>query len=416
MNDSQKPSGPISFFAMTTQHDSVFRKDKHIRLGIRGLAAAGFILAGISFCGPSIAVSPSDGRESSLKKAYSKYFVVGTAIPSVWLNQLERQLLVENFGTLTPEMCMNICEAHTSEDRYDFANADALVNMALASGLTVNAQTLLYHYKCPDWFFVDGNQPASRELVLKRTRAHIAAVAGHFSGRVVSWDVVNEVIGGGKDYLRKTKWLECIGEDYIAEAFIAARQADPKAELYFNDYSIESQPRRDKALRLIRDLKKRGASIQGIGIQGHWIIDKVPYEDIEDAILAFHAEGLKVAITELDIDVVGRKKGGAEIAAREGTTYNPYIDGLPDEVQQRLADQYARLFALFLKHHDKISRVSFWGLHDGRTWLNSWPYTRINHPLFWDRTLQPKPALAAVLNLVQQAKQRDQPKTEGEGK
>lgn len=337
------------------------------------------------------------GEAGSLKDAFGKRFAMGAAIPGADLKDAEKALLFRHFTTVTPENCMKPQPLHPAEDRFNYAPADALVAMARANGLTVNAHTLVWHSQCPDWFFDDNGQPAGRDLVLQRMRTHIAAVAGHFAGQVASWDVVNEAIDDGRDYLRKSKWLTSIGEDFIAEAFIAARQADPKAKLYYNDYSNERGAKRDKTLRLIRDLKARKAPIDGVGIQGHWQLDGVPFKDIEEAIIAFHAEGLQVAITELDIDVVTRKTTGAETGAKEQGTSDPFANGLTPEVQQRLADQYAQLFRLFLKHRDKLARVTFWGLHDGRTWLNGWPRKRTNHPLLWDRALQPKPALSAVL-------------------
>ena len=339
-------------------------------------------------------------------KAFDGYFAIGAAIPGLGLNQAERQLLCKNFGTVTPENCMKPALVHPDENRFEFAEADALVDMAQANGLTVNGHVLVWHEQCPNWFFSDGDQVASRELVLKRMRAHIAAVAGHFAGKVKSWDVVNEAISDGEAYLRKTNWFISAGEDFIAEAFIAARAADPKAELFYNDFNIEQPRKRDKVLRLIRDLKQRGAPIQGIGIQGHWQLDRIPFQEIEDAIMAFRSKGMQVMITELDIDVVPRETVGAETGVRELDSADPFANGLTAALQQRLADQYARLFALFLKHRDKIPRVTFWGLHDGRSWLNAWPSKRTNHPLLWDRALQPKPALSAVRALVQEPTQK----------
>jgi endo-1,4-beta-xylanase len=142
--------------------------------------------------------------------------------------------------------------------------------------------------------------------------------------------------------------------------------------------------------------------ITGVGIQGHWSLDHLPLKAIEEAIIAFHAEGLTVAITELDIDVVTKSTMGADVNAREKGTNDPFVNGLPPEVQKRLAERYTQLFALLLKHSDKISRVTFWGLHDGRSWLNGWPRKRTNHPLLFDRSLQPKPALESVLELGKQ--------------
>ena len=356
-------------------------------------------------------------KEDTLRKAFHKSFAMGAAIPGAELNAAERRLLFANFNTVTPENCMKPLSLHPKEGRFRFAKADALVEMAHANGFSVNGHALLWHKQCPDWFFMEDGQQAGRERVLQRLRTHIATVAGHFAGKVQSWDVVNEAIDDKDEYLRKSKWLTSIGEDFIAEAFIVAHKADPKAELYYNDYSIERRPKRDKALRLIRDLKQRGAPIHGIGIQGHWALDSIPFQDIEDAILAFHSEGMKVAITELDIDVGKRKTDGADVGRLERVRADLFANGLPADVQQRLADQYAQLFALFLKHQDKITRVTFWGLHDGRSWLNGWPFQRTNHPLFWDRNLQAKPALSAVLALTsKKADKNPQPMAIGDSK
>lgn len=362
--------------------------------------AAGYVWAGEA-SRLSLVATEQKNQAASLARFFADAFVIGAAIPGAKINPEERKLLFTHFGAVTPENCMKPAKLHPSEDRFAFDKADALVAMARTNNLTINGHTLLWHQECPEWFFKNGDQDATREQVLARMRSHISAVVGHFAGKVKSWDVVNEAISDDTGYLRESQWLSLAGEDFIAEAFFAARKADPQAELYYNDYAIEKQPKRGKALRLIRDLKKRGAPLQGIGIQGHWQLDNIPFQDIEDAILAFHAEGLTVMITELDIDMVPRITTGAETTAQEQTGADPFSQGLPPEVQKRLADQYAQLFALFLKHRDKISRITFWGLHDGRSWLNKWPSKRTNHPLLWDRALQPKPALSAVMSLTQ---------------
>ena len=360
------------------------------------LACAGIALALSSSVKAKAAIAQPPKAET-LKEAFASRFAMGAAISGTDFNELERRVLFSNFTTVTPGNCMKPEPVHPAENRFEFAKADGLVEMARANGLTVNGHCLIWHSQCPNWFFVDGDKPAEGELVRKRMRDHIAAVAGHFAGKLASWDVVNEAIDDGPDYLRKTKWLNAMGPGYIADAFRAAHQADPKAELYYNDYNIERPEKRTKAVRLIRQLKAEKAPIQGIGIQGHWELDHIPFKDIEESILAFDAEGLKVMITELDIDVVKRKTSGGDAGAKEQQGSDPYSDGLPPEIQQRLADQYAKLFALFLKHSDKIARITFWGLHDGKSWLNNWPSKRTNHPLLWDRAVQPKPALAAVL-------------------
>jgi hypothetical protein len=159
---------------------------------------------------------------------------------------------------------------------------------------------LVWHQQCPDWFFKDGDQPASRERVLERLNKHVSTIVGRYKGRIKSWDVVNEAIDNDKtgNDLRKSPWFLATGGDYIAEAFRAARRADSEAILYYNDFDIEKPIKREKTLRLIRSLKARNVPLDGIGIQGHWSLDKIELKDIEAAILAFHAEGLRVSITQ----------------------------------------------------------------------------------------------------------------------
>jgi endo-1,4-beta-xylanase len=334
-----------------------------------------------------------------LRHACKDQFLIGTAVPP--LNHYhpgELRLLTKHFATVTPENCMKPMFLQPEEGRFDFATADSLVDQARSRGLTVNGHTLVWHSQTPDWFFCDGDKPAGRELLLARMRAHISAVAGHFAGKVASWDVVNEAIDDGGGDLRQSPWLTGIGPDFVAEAFIAAHKADPGAKLYYNDYGIETTGKMEKTLRLIRELKTRNAPIHGVGIQGHYQLDRIPFDQIAKAILAYHAEGLEVAITELDIDVATRSTDGADISQTESVGADRFANGLPDDVQTRLADQYAALFALYLKHRDKIKRVTFWGLHDGCSWLNHFPSERTNHPLLWDRKLQPKPAYFRVLD------------------
>jgi endo-1,4-beta-xylanase len=338
-----------------------------------------------------------DSGPATLKEAYGGMFAIGAAIPGPELNAAEQKILFHNFTNVTPENCMKPQPTEPEEGKFTFGQADALVAFAHDHGLKVNGHCLVWDEQCPDWFFSDNGKPAARDLVLKRMIDHITGEAKHFRGRVFSWDVVNEAISDGPEYLKPTRWEKSIGDDYIAQAFTAAAAADPNAELYYNDYSIERPEKRGKVIRLIRDLKKQNIRIDGVGIQGHWELDKIPYKDIEDAIVAFNKEGVKVMITELDIDMVSRSAGGADTSVHEQGGDDPYAKGCPPEVLQRQAEQYAKLFALFRKHADKITRVTFWGLDDGRSWENFWPRTRTNYPLLWGRDLKPKPALAAVL-------------------
>ena len=155
-------------------------------------------------------------------------------------------------------------------------------------------------------------------------------------------------------------------------------------------------------LRLVRSLLDQGTPVHAVGFQGHYQIDQVPFDDIDATLDAVRELGLKAVVSELDIDVVPRDRWWADDGAHrdELRTVNPYPDTLPPDVATRQAEQYAKLFKIFLKHRDVIDRVTFWNLHDGTSWLNSFPWPRTNHPLLFDRQRQPKPAFHAVLETL----------------
>lgn len=325
---------------------------------------------------------------AGLKDVYQKHFTMGVAIPSPRMSAGELELLKRNFSSITAENLMKPKYLQPAEGRFEFAKADEFVDFAKSHQLEVHGHTLVWHNQSPKWIFKDGDQPASRERVLERLKQHVTTVVGRYKGRIQSWDVVNEAIDNDKDDtdLRQSPWFLATGADYIAAAFRAARQADPGARLYYNDFDIEKPIKREKTLRLIRSLKAKDVPLDGIGIQGHWSLDKIDLKEIEAAILAFHAEGLRVSITELDMDVVTEKTG------------DPFAEKFPPGFSLKQAEQYAGLFRLFHKHADKIDRVTFWGLHDGQSWLNHSPRELTNHPLLWARDLSAKPAFQSVMN------------------
>jgi endo-1,4-beta-xylanase len=213
--------------------------------------------------------------------------------------------------------------------------------------------------------------------------------------------VVNEALN--KDgVLRDSPWRKIIGDDFIAKAFEFAHEADPQAELYYNDYALESEPKRLGAVALMKKLRAQGVKISGIGLQGHYSLDRPASGQLDETISAFEKLGLKVMITELDVNVLPSPSHllGADISERYRMSagLNPYTNGLPDSVQQELAQRYADLFAVFLKHRDSISRVTFWGVTDGDSWLNDWPVRgRMAYPLLFNREDRPKPCFQTVI-------------------
>ncbi|MDI1251280.1 MAG: endo-1,4-beta-xylanase [Lacunisphaera sp.] len=336
-----------------------------------------------------------------LKEAFARDFDMGVACASLAsLSPEERALIVREFKVITPGSHFKPDHTQPAEGRFTFEQADALVDFAQSNGLAVVGHTLAWHNQTPAWFFADGPNPASRELLLKRLRDHIHAVVGRYRGRVKGWDVVNEGLSDKSDeYLRPNKWQQMVGDDYIAQAFAFAQEADPGAELYFNDYGTEYPHKRAKLIRLVKELQARGIRIDGVGIQCHLQLDRIPFEELEQSIAAFHALGVKVMITELDLDLVERLVWGADTTQHEEpTATNLGWKVAPPELLQRQAEQYAQLFRIFRRQHAAVDRVTIWHLHDGKSFLNNWPVKgRTNHPLLFDRHLQPKPAFDAVL-------------------
>ena len=334
----------------------------------------------------------------SLRDAAPDGLLVGAAVQPRQLDDPEvAAMLARQYSTLTAENAMK----PLALSGLDFAEADRLADFAAENGQKLVGHTLLWHQSTPEGMFADADgNPLPREEALKNLEDYITAVAGHFRGRVLGWDVVNEAIGDGEDFLRDTPARRAIGDDYLVHAFRFAAAADPEAELYYNDFHIEKPEKRAKTLRLLADLKAAGVRVDAVGIQGHWSLDWPPTETIDEAIAAYRDAGYEVMITELDVDVLPREHdSGGDIDARENAGLNPYVDGLPDDVQARLADRYAGLFALFARHarEGTVTRVTLWGTHDGHSWLNDFPVRgRTNHALLFDRDLEAKPAFHAA--------------------
>jgi endo-1,4-beta-xylanase len=285
---------------------------------------------------------------------------------------------------------------HPAADRYAFDAQDRYVQFGVDRKMQVVGHTLVWHNQTPAWVFQgpDG-KPADRETLLARMRDHIHTVVGRYKGRIRGWDVVNEAIDEDGS-LRKAPWHDGIGDDYVAKAFAFAQEADPNAELYYNDYNLEKPAKRAGVIRLVKDLKARGLRIDGIGNQGHWQLETPAIDQIEQALIDLQSTGLKVMYSELDINLLPPAGRNADPAVA-----NPYAGGLPDEKQRQLAKRYADIFGVFLTHRDAVTRVTFWGLSDADSWLNR---GRMNYPLLWDRMRQPKPAFQAVVEALTRAR------------
>ena len=353
------------------------------------IAAAGFILLG-----PAAA-----HQDVALKDLMPKGMVVGVAINQRQFDGTDTaavDLITKQFNQISPENALKFQPTQPAADRYTFEAADRYVQFGVERHMQVVGHNLVWHSQTGAWVFqgVD-DKPADRETLLTRMRDHIRTVVSRYKGKIHGWDVVNEAIDEDGS-LRKSPWQVGIGDDYVAKAFEFAHQADPDAELYYNDFNLEKPAKRTGVIKLVKDLQARKLRIDGIGNQAHWRLDTPAIDEIDTALGELHATGLKVMYTELDINLLPNTARDADPAVA-----NPYANGLPDDVQQQLARRYADVFRVFLKHRDAVTRVTFWGLSDADSWLNR---GRMNYPLLWDRQRQPKPAFNAVVDTLRSAK------------
>jgi endo-1,4-beta-xylanase len=357
------------------------------------------------FFAAAVLLAPSLRAEPALKQVFKNDFLIGAALNPAQFgesNALDAALVRRQFNTISPENILKWEKVHPQSGQYDFTLADRYVAFGRTNGMFIVGHTLVWHSQTPEWVFQDDQgKPVSREVLLQRMHDHISTVVGRYQGKIGGWDVVNEALNDDGT-LRESPWMKIIGEDYIVKAFQFAHEADPQAELYYNDYLLEKKAKRTGAIALIKKLQAQGVPVTAVGIQGHYNFDFPSMDQLDATIGAFSKLGVKVMFTELDVDVLplAWEQGSADITRsfEQQKKLNPYPGGLPDSVQQKLAQRYADLFKVFLQHRHKIERVTFWGVTDGMSWLNDWPVRgRTNYPLLFDRQTQPKPAFDAVI-------------------
>jgi endo-1,4-beta-xylanase len=359
-------------------------------------------------CGQTPA--PSVAPAATLKDAFRGAFRVGAALNSDQFFERDARgaaLVKAQFNTITAENALKWEHVHPRPNTYDFAAPDQYVAFGEKNGMFLVGHTLVWHNQTPRWVFEDASgKPVGRDTLLARMRDHIQTVVGRYKGRIKGWDVVNEALDEDGT-LRRSPWLTIIGDDYIVKAFEYAHEADPAAELYYNDYSVENAAKRNGAVQLITKLKAQGVPVAAIGLQGHDKMDWPTPAQQDSTIVALAKLGVKVNITELDVDVlppaVQNRTADVSMRAQHDPRTNPYASGLPDSVQRALAARYASLFQVFLAHRDVIDRVTFWGVGDGDSWLNNWPVPgRVSYPLLFDRQDSPKLAFDAVIRTARQ--------------
>jgi GH35 family endo-1,4-beta-xylanase len=345
-------------------------------------------------------VGPAFGTQAatavpSLKDAYKNDFLIGTALDfrnANEFNAAELEIIKTQFNVITPENSMKPGSVHPQENTWNWTQPDALVKFCQDNNIKIIGHCLAWHQQTGNWFF----QNATKEVALARLKEHITTLLGRYKGKIMGWDVVNEAINDGgsaatanTENLRNSPWLSAVGPDYLTQAFKFAREADPNCELHYNDYNIESGPKHQSSLVLLKRLINDGAPINVVGIQGHWSVTGLnaqKLDQIDKAIENYKALKLKVAITELDVTMTG--SGGGQFGGGGGAGATA-----GEAAFNAQADAYSKLFQVFLKYKDVINRITFWGLNDRRSWRNG------QNPLIFDAQNQAKPALFAIANL-----------------
>ena len=328
-----------------------------------------------------------NGWAQGLKDAYKDYFMIGVAVNQRNVTNAEQQALIKReFNSMTCENDMKPEPTEPNEGQFNWENADRIANFCRANGIKLRGHCLMWHSQIGRWMTSDN---PTKEVFYQRMKNHIQAIVSRYKDVVYCWDVVNEAMTDDKnaeDPYRQSVMYKLCGDEFIAKAFQFAREADPKALLFYNDYN-ECDPVKSKRIfNMVKKMKDAGVPIDGIGMQGHYNIYGPTEKEVDDAITLYKTIVKHIHVTELDIRV-NEEMGGQLRFSREGVN-------VTDSVKQHLADQYARVFNVFRKHKDVVDCVTFWNLGDRDSWLGA-----ANYPLPFDSEYKPKMAYEYIKDM-----------------
>ena len=324
--------------------------------------------------------SGSWAQTQGLKDAYKKYFMIGVAVNGRNVTNPEQMALVkQEFNSITAENDMKPQPTEPEEGQFNWEAADRIANFARQNGIKLRGHCLMWHSQIGAWMTKEGT---TKEQFYQRMKNHIQAVVSRYKDVVYCWDVVNEAMTDDKnavDPYRQSAMYKLCGDEFIAKAFQFAREADPKALLFYNDYNECDPVKSQRIFNMVKAMKAAGVPIDGIGMQGHYNIYGPTEQEVDDAITLYKKIVKHIHVTELDIRA-NEEMGGALQFSRTGAN-------VTDSLKQHLADQYARVFRVFRKHKDVVDCVTFWNLGDRDSWLGA-----ANYPLPFDSEYKPKMA------------------------
>lgn len=304
-----------------------------------------------------------------LCKVFEPYFKIGAAVSSVTV-KTHAELLKQHFNLVVCENEMKLGELVDDNGVYDFSKADSIYNFARENGMEVHGHNFVWHWQSRDFLFL-----GSREDTLQKLGEHMKKVAERYPD-ITTFDVLNEAIDDKHGlYLRETKWLEKLGEEYIRDVFALARKINPKWKLIYNDYNEYVPEKQDKIIKLVSALKSEGL-IDGIGMQAHLNIESPTADEVKRCFERYAALDLPMRVSELDVSLFG------------------FDDHSTDITAERISRQealYIEYFRTCMEYKQLVDSVTFWGVSDETSWLNGFPVKkRENRPLLFDKNQQPK--------------------------
>lgn len=330
--------------------------------------------------------------EKGLKDYYNSYFPIGVAVSGQSLKGQEAAFILKHFNSITPENAMKMGPIHPLQNAYNWKEPDAIVDFAVENKLKVRGHALCWHEQTPKWIFKSNTGAVvSKDSLLNRLRDHIHTVAKRYKGKIYAWDVVNEAIDDNPaNFLRPSEWLKICGEEYIARAFQYAHEADPEAQLFYNDYNTERPEKRERIYKLLKQLKDQGVPIHGVGLQGHWSLFEPSKTELQETIQKFASLGLKVQITEMDVSVYPWEKERRKLRPGEQQPYTKVME-------EKQSAKYAEIFEVLRQERASLTGVTFWNVSDRYSWLDTYPVEgRKNYPLLFDQEYKPKKAFWSV--------------------
>lgn len=310
-------------------------------------------------------------------------YPIGTAIDVFELGNdpIYTSIAIKQFNSFTPENIFKAQYLHPEPFLFNWTEADSLVSFCHNNNKRLHGHTLIWHQQLPQWILDFQGSASDWEQLMK---VHIQTIMLHFKNKVIAWDVVNEAFNEDGT-LRNSIWKQKIGASYIEKAFLFAKEADPNALLFYNDYNLESNPTKLKSvLSFLNNLRERGVYVDGIGIQMHISTYYPEPTQISGTFQKIASNAYKIHVSELDISV------------------NPLgKDIVPDE---ELFNEQANVLGSLILDYNQIPKqfqygITFWGISDKNSWIRSF-YNRDDYPLLYDDNYMLKPCYCKLIKTL----------------